>query len=1286
MHIPRLVATVLLLAFGVLATPTGVEGQEPEPKKEPEKPVAVLPSDLLLREDQPWGKPDVTAAALVPLLAEAEKWLAEASAEKVPEGQQPPLKAPLEQMMASLKELASLLERQAAVAKPPEDLEARLKRAQTELDRLVKGPPPTLVEGSLDTKSIEAAVAVVTNLRAEETKAQETLKRLEDRLAAGPDEQKKATQRLTEARAAATALQAVPADLTGTAKLASQLRSQNTRLAVRTAEKLGEVLAAEVKLAQTMIPLRRAEHELARKRVEVHAAVLEKLQAELKDELERRRQSLEYQVQTARQAYEEAKKAGEPFLILRTLQDLWLAGQRQKTHANEEDLNRVRGQLQKERDFLKNEQTTFDNLRRIIEKGGRRGQLVAERLHPMYQRVQKDIRKRKSDGVEPISRRLAELQLDRAELSMLDPGAELSREFDPAAFSLRPYRLQRLQDDLAGHQRERTKVIGERLTLLNNLAQEYTELEGVMLEIDEHLRSKHDFILQRLFWIQEDAPLTWEVARQGLEQLRTLEGNLRRSLAQETPLENWLRGLRGTWSGYLLLAGVVLMPVAIFAARKRLDRIIRVAPGAAPAVEGGVAGPGPESPERPGTGAPPLPAPSGGADPSPPAGTTDSTAPAAGGPEKAAAPTGPSPHPAHGNLAVLSAGLVSALLWPGYWLLLAYLVGGGASSTTMAAAFSESLIVVAASIGLYTFGRAAFAPSGILIGHFGQPERPGIGFYRLLRFSGWLSLFLLTPAMLFRHVAVGAPATGRIFYTLYEFLMAMLLTLKMRRDGPIVPYLFGPATPDARPGLAWRWWRSAHLLGALALFGIVAMDALGYRYGARVISYNVLKSVATVLVFVLLYNVLMSVARQRAAILRLVRNGAGGDDASLTPEARGAAAENYGKFLRLVLGLTGALALAYYWGLGSQVLKSLDNIVLFAVNAEANVFLTLGDVLLGMLTILVTWAVLANLDGVYEVVLYPYFEWDAGLRYAMLTLSRYGLFFAGFAVTLALMHVNLSSIQWMLAAASVGIGFGLQEIIANFICGIILLLERPIRVGDIVTIGETAGIVKKINIRATTVENWNSESMIIPNREFIVGKVINWTHSDKVTRLALNIGVAYGTDLDRAKAIMLRAVEQHPLVPKLPAPAVRLVKFGDSSVDFVVFVYATEPAHRLTIQEEILGRVYRDFAAAGIQIPFPQRDLYLRGLPDELAKWLGRDRRETDSPAPTLVAPPPAPALEDPEPEPPVPAVAGLDVAPTDAPPSPPPAGGPQKPADAPDPHEEGRGARGRKRERSPRR
>jgi potassium efflux system protein len=181
----------------------------------------------------------------------------------------------------------------------------------------------------------------------------------------------------------------------------------------------------------------------------------------------------------------------------------------------------------------------------------------------------------------------------------------------------------------------------------------------------------------------------------------------------------------------------------------------------------------------------------------------------------------------------------------------------------------------------------------------------------------------------------------------------------------------------------------------------------------------------------------------------------------------------------------------------------------------------------------------------------------------------------------------------LIAALGVGIGFGLQEIIANFISGLILLFERPVRIGDIVTVGETSGVVTKIRIRSTTIRNWDQQELLVPNKEFITGRLLNWTLSDPVARIVISIGIAYGSDVERALKILLNAANQHERVIEEPASLVTFESFDDSSLDIKLRCYIGSMDHRLQTLSELNLVINRDFAAAGIEIAFPQRDIHL---------------------------------------------------------------------------------------------
>ena len=234
------------------------------------------------------------------------------------------------------------------------------------------------------------------------------------------------------------------------------------------------------------------------------------------------------------------------------------------------------------------------------------------------------------------------------------------------------------------------------------------------------------------------------------------------------------------------------------------------------------------------------------------------------------------------------------------------------------------------------------------------------------------------------------------------------------------------------------------------------------------------------------------------------------------------------------------------------------------------------------------------MPGLYEVALFPRLRMDEGAKYATLTISRYSVFVLGIFFGLSEVHLDLGRLGWLMAAVGVGLGFGMQAIVANFVSGIILLIERPVRPGDTVTIGDMSGKVARINIRATTIVNFDRQEVIVPNKDLITTNVTNWTRSDTVNRLVISIGVAYGSDVDAVSAILMRIATEQPEVLSDPEPSVIFMAHGESSLDFNLRVFLPSPSELMILRDRLNTLINKEFAAAGIEIPFPQRDLHIR--------------------------------------------------------------------------------------------
>lgn len=190
--------------------------------------------------------------------------------------------------------------------------------------------------------------------------------------------------------------------------------------------------------------------------------------------------------------------------------------------------------------------------------------------------------------------------------------------------------------------------------------------------------------------------------------------------------------------------------------------------------------------------------------------------------------------------------------------------------------------------------------------------------------------------------------------------------------------------------------------------------------------------------------------------------------------------------------------------------------------------------------------------------------------------------------------IDLGGLAVIFGLLSVGIGFGLQNITSNFISGIILLFERPIKIGDRVTVGDTLGDVIAINMRSTTVRSMQNVSIIVPNSQFVSAEVINWSHEDLKVRLDLDVGVAYGSDLDAVLSALREVANENSSVMKEPAPEVLHMGFGDSAWNMELRAWIATPQERFRIASEINCAIVRKFRARDIEIPFPQRDLHVR--------------------------------------------------------------------------------------------
>jgi small-conductance mechanosensitive channel len=219
---------------------------------------------------------------------------------------------------------------------------------------------------------------------------------------------------------------------------------------------------------------------------------------------------------------------------------------------------------------------------------------------------------------------------------------------------------------------------------------------------------------------------------------------------------------------------------------------------------------------------------------------------------------------------------------------------------------------------------------------------------------------------------------------------------------------------------------------------------------------------------------------------------------------------------------------------------------------------------------------------------------DLGVRLAVGTIIRYGILILGLIIVVQTVGINLSTITILAGALGVGIGFGLQNVTNNFVSGIIILFERPIKVGDRIQVGEVFGDVMKISMRATMVLTNDNISVIVPNSEFISSTVINWSHNDRNVRFSIPLGVSYKEDPVKVKQILLEAADKEEGVLKNPKPDVFFKEFGESSINFSLEIwtssYITTPG---ILKSKLYFEIFKQFREHNVEIPFPQRDLHI---------------------------------------------------------------------------------------------
>ncbi|OOF37891.1 hypothetical protein BKK49_10920 [Rodentibacter rarus] len=411
--------------------------------------------------------------------------------------------------------------------------------------------------------------------------------------------------------------------------------------------------------------------------------------------------------------------------------------------------------------------------------------------------------------------------------------------------------------------------------------------------------------------------------------------------------------------------------------------------------------------------------------------------------------------------------------------------------------------------------------------------------------------------------------------------------------------------------------KTIQILLQLVPIGLILLIVLGYYYTALNLIQHIINSYIAWCIWFILRNVIyrgITVSSRHLAHRRLMEkryqkaeefnDGVPSDDVVvITDQEEGLALnEVRSQLLRFAdLFIWSALFAIFYfvWSDLVTVASYLRDITLWqqsSVVDGTNVTesITLFNLLVALIIVGITYVLVRNISGILEILLFSRLKLSQGTPYTITTLLTYIIVAVGGAWAFATLGMSWSKLQWLFAALSVGLGFGMQEIFANFVSGIILLFERPIRVGDTVTINGVSGTVAKIRIRAITIIDFDRKEVIVPNKSFVTGQVINWALSNTMTRLVVNVGVAYGSDLELVKKLLLQAANEQPAVLKDPEPRALFLAFGASTLDHELRVYVGQLSERTNTIDALNRRINELFAENNIEIAFNQLDVFIK--------------------------------------------------------------------------------------------
>jgi len=567
-------------------------------------------------------------------------------------------------------------------------------------------------------------------------------------------------------------------------------------------------------------------------------------------------------------------------------------------------------------------------------------------------------------------------------------------------------------------------------------------------------------------------------------------------------------------------------------------------------------------------------------------------------------------------------GVALSSLWPLYFGLAAYAARQAPWPRSVALPVSTLLVMLALATLSGSLVRRIFGAHGPAEEIFGMPPDVTRQIRRALVTLIVASITMLLPGWMIHHGyivpegrPIAAPTLFRLSILFFELTALAVSVWVLRRHSALMRWVSSPTSQCGWIG------RHARILSTLILAGVAAvivLDARGYSYSSRKLASGALGSLGVLFVCWGLHRVLIRTIDRHSwrwmMLGRMLRRRGEVDSLGL-PE------DLVGRLRRLSawgsIGV-GLILATWVWDVDLAFFRFISEIQLWAVDKD--VWVTVGELSRAVVALVLAAVAWRYMSTFFAVAIFPRIPDDPGIRFALVTLCRYAVLGLSLIIALTSIHLGFEKISVVVAALGVGLGFGLQEIVSNFVCGIILLLERPIRVGDVVTVNGMSGKVDRINIRATTIINGDNQSIIMPNRAFITGDLVNWTLKDKIIRVSLKVKVAPGTDPDKVVELLVRIAQEDADVLRNPLPSALMEEFSDSALMFSLSAHVPEPGLAGRVRHRLFTQIQRQFAEAGILIPLPTQTLLLQHYDTATVAMLNRStdpiRFDTASPVP----------------------------------------------------------------------